>query len=104
LSQRDGGFVWSRCDGQTSITEIAEKLAAKTNQPVNEDIVWLALELLKKEDLISGDILTDTNFKGMSRREMIRVSAGVAASALGFSVDANLDGTVCAAVAACVRI
>lgn len=69
--------VWQACDGSRSVLEIAEEVSQKLNSFVSEDIVWLALEQLKKDNLLVGceDLLID--FGGMSRREVIR-KAGLA--------------------------
>lgn len=56
--------VWQACDGSSSVAEIAKKFG-------NEDLVWLALDQLKKEKLL--DHAPETNvFEGMSRREVIK--------------------------------
>lgn len=69
--------VWQACDGNRGVLEIADEVSRKLNTFVNEDIVWLALEQLKKDSLLvdSEDLLI--NFGGMSRRDMIR-KAGLA--------------------------
>lgn len=63
-------LVWQNCDGGKSISEIAEKMSAELNESVSEDLIWLALERLKKEKLIEDEIVTP--FAGISRREVIR--------------------------------
>lgn len=65
-------FVWKKCDGQTSVSEIAKQLSRKTNQLVSEEIVWLALNQLQKEKLIIENNRVASYFGEMSRREVIR--------------------------------
>ncbi len=65
-------LIYSLCDGNNPVTEIREKLSKRLKQPVTEDLVWLALEGLKKNNLLeNGNELTDY-FAGMSRRDVIK--------------------------------
>jgi hypothetical protein len=65
-------LVWQACDGKTSVSEIAQAVSSKLRLEINEDFVWLALDGLKKEQLISnGDEITSP-FSGISRREVIK--------------------------------
>ena len=63
-------MVWQSSDGSNSISDIAEKMTVELKDFVSEDLVWLALERLKKENLIEDEIVTP--FAGISRREVIR--------------------------------
>ncbi len=65
-------LVWQLCDGNNTISEISESISRKLDSPANEDLVWLALDQLKKEKLLvnSKDITSD--FNGMSRREVVK--------------------------------
>lgn len=65
-------LVWQAADGNKSILEIADFVSKKLNSPVNEDLIWLALEQLKKENLIDKASLNLSPFKGMKRREIIK--------------------------------
>ncbi len=65
-------FIWQSCDGNKSLTEIAKGLEDKLKSPADEGLVWLALEQLKKENLIENEVDVPTMFAGMSRREVIR--------------------------------
>ncbi len=56
--------VWKACDGSNTVADIVTKLG-------NEDIVWFALDQLKKEKLV--DYTPETSvFDGMSRRDVIK--------------------------------
>ncbi len=65
-------LVWDACDGNQSVSEISQAIGKKLNSPANEDIVWLALDQLKKERLIANDTEIVSKFDGISRREVIR--------------------------------
>jgi hypothetical protein len=63
-------MVWQLCDGHNSISEIADKMTVKLKEIVSEDLVWLALEKLKKQKLLEDDLATP--FAGIARREVVR--------------------------------
>lgn len=65
-------FVWKALDGKTEVQTIAADLARKTNNPVNEDIVWLAIDGLKKDNLLTNADELPNRFAGMNRREVVR--------------------------------
>ena len=64
--------VWKLCDGTKSVGEITALISEKINSPVTQDLVWLALEQLKKENLLDNGDLLASRFKGVSRRELIK--------------------------------
>ncbi len=65
-------LVWQACDGHKSIAEISDWVGEKLNTANNEDLVWLALDQLKKEKLIENGAEITNQFEGMSRREVVR--------------------------------
>ena len=65
-------LVWQMCDGKTTVSEIAEKIVEKISQPVTDELVWLAIEQLKKENLLINSDDIESYFAGLSRREVIR--------------------------------
>ncbi len=65
-------IVWQNCDGTRNVSEIGTFLAKELNNPVNEDLIWLALDQLKKENLIENPKELETGFEGVSRREAVR--------------------------------
>ncbi len=65
-------LVWQACDGNKDVSEIRKSLGRQLNSPVNDDFVWLALDQLKKENLIENKDEIVADFNGMSRREVIR--------------------------------
>ena len=44
--------VWAHCDGTTTVTEMARRLADEMQTPVTDEVVWLALEQLRKSRLL----------------------------------------------------
>ncbi|MGI8884488.1 MAG: hypothetical protein ACR2IA_09630 [Pyrinomonadaceae bacterium] len=47
-------------------------MAKELNNSINEDLIWLALDQLKKENLIENSPEMETKFEGVSRREVIK--------------------------------
>lgn len=65
-------LIWQACNEGKTVAEISKSISKKLNSPVNEDLVWLALDQLKKENLIENKEEIVVDFGGMSRREVIR--------------------------------
>lgn len=65
-------LVWKLSDGTKSVSEITESVAGNINSPVTEDFVWLALDQLKKENLLDNGEELFSGFNHVSRRELIR--------------------------------
>lgn len=65
-------LVWQACDGNKNCFEISKQLSAALNQPVDEELVALAIDQLRKENLLSHDYQNETKFIGSSRREVIK--------------------------------
>lgn len=65
-------LVWQNSDGTKEINEIARAIQKKLGQPVNNQLVWLALEGLKKEGLVKFESDTPEEFKDLTRREIIK--------------------------------
>lgn len=65
-------FIWRRCDGKTSASEIAKLMEKEWRTPVNEDAVWFALDKLSKAELLEERIILPQAQAGMSRRSAVR--------------------------------
>ena len=63
-------FVWKSCDGNNSVADIAKMFEVDAGKPVQEDLVWLAIEQLNDKNLLNGELAA--NFKGQSRRDVIK--------------------------------
>ncbi len=65
-------LIWQACDGNKEVSDITALVGKQLNSPVNDDFVWLALDQLKKENLIENKDEVAIDFNGMSRREVIK--------------------------------
>jgi hypothetical protein len=74
-------LVWRHCDGQSSVSEIAQSLTAHTKTKVDDAVVWLALDQLQKFDLLEEVPAKPAHLAGMNRRQLVR-NVGLAALAL----------------------
>lgn len=63
-------LVWQFSDGNRNISEIAQAVSRKLNSSIGEELIWLALGKLEKENLIAGEI--PENYEGATRREVIK--------------------------------
>ena len=75
-------LVWRRCDGRTTTKEIARSLSKSLKQPVDEKIVWLALDQLDRNHLLSEESFIPKTVAGMNRREVVRALGITAAIAI----------------------
>lgn len=73
--------VWKSCDGKTSVQEIASQLSVPDDNPVNENLVWLALDQLEKFKLLDESPAKPAMLAGLTRRQMV-ARLGIAAAAL----------------------
>lgn len=65
-------IVYQMCDGERSVSEITEKVSSKLRKPVSEDLVWLAIDQLQKEQLVDTGVVAGERFVGLDRREVLR--------------------------------
>ena len=73
--------VWRHCDGETSVQEIARSLEQKDGASVDERLVWLALDEMKRFNLLAATPAKPVEFAGLTRRRLMQ-TMGVAAIAL----------------------
>jgi hypothetical protein len=69
------GAIWQHCDGLSTAREIAKSLTRKSDSAVDERVVWLGLEELRRSHLLeeaSDKKQWPQILAGMSRREAIR--------------------------------
>jgi Coenzyme PQQ synthesis protein D (PqqD) len=78
---RTAAFVWNNCDGRKTVSEIARLLREELQAPVDENVVWLALDQLEKFQLLQERATKPGNVNGMSRRQLVR-SLGLVAISL----------------------
>lgn len=71
--------IWRMCDGQTTVTEMAQRLIQRYPKDQAEAIVWFTLNQLHQKKLLDTELTTVPSTVGMTRRELI---GRVAVSAL----------------------
>ena len=65
-------LIWHACDGNRTVDQINDLLGKQLQAQTDEDIVWLALDQLSKENLIAPPVDLESKFQGMSRRQIIK--------------------------------
>lgn len=95
-------FVWQHCDGRTSTVEIARSLGQKVNAPVDEKVVWFAIDQLGRNHLMASLPVPPQSVAGLNRREMVRV-LGIAA-AVAVPVVASIVAPTPAQATTCVGL
>jgi len=78
---KTAAHIWSSCDGNRTVTELTALLAAGTKSTVPDEVVWLALDQLKKFDLLDESPEIPIQLAGINRRELVR-RLGLGAMAL----------------------
>jgi hypothetical protein len=69
---RTAACVWRRCDGQTSVSDLAQALGETLNLPADEAIVWMALERLGRAHLLHKRLPPPGPTGRYTRREVLR--------------------------------
>lgn len=72
---RAAGLVWSHCDGQRSVADLLSMLQRETDARVTEDMVWLALNRLEKEQLLQEPLVRPADAVRITRRDVLRKAA-----------------------------
>jgi hypothetical protein len=75
---KTAALIFKHCDGRSSASEIAHTLSLELNAPVDEKLVWFALEQLSKDHLLEESVPIPSLMSGMTRRQMVR-ALGLAA-------------------------
>jgi len=92
-------LVWQRCDGRNTTREIAEALARRLDQPIDERLVWLAIERLGENHLLTDVPVPPQGIAGMNRRELV-CALGLSA-AVAIPVVASIVAPMPAQAATC---
>ena len=64
--------VWKSCDGRRTVSDLAAKLQKDQKSPVDEKIVWLALDQLEKSYLLQSKAAKPGGLPTISRRGLVR--------------------------------
>lgn len=71
--------VWKYCDGETTLAEACKALSCDLDTPVDEKLVWYAVDQFSKDNLLEKGIEQPAFIiAGMNRRQMVR-TLGLAA-------------------------
>lgn len=65
-------LVYRLCDGNRSVSDIKESISRELKSPVPEDVIWLALDQLRRENLLADSNKIAGGLKGLTRREVIK--------------------------------
>jgi len=65
-------LIWKKCNGKRSVAELAAELQKHYRLPVDERVVWLALDQLEKSRLLKVDAGRPSSLAQVSRRHLIR--------------------------------
>ena len=93
-------FVWNQCDGETAVTEIADRAAADLGTAMDEEVVWVALEDLWKQQLLEGEGAPAR--EGTMSRSQVLKRAGVVA-AVSVPVVVSIVAPKAAHAATCIQ-
>jgi Coenzyme PQQ synthesis protein D (PqqD) len=71
--------VWKYCDGETTLADACSALSLDLETPVDEKLVWYAVDQFSKDNLLEKEIEAPSFIvSGMNRRQMVR-TLGLAA-------------------------
>ena len=93
-------FVWKYCDGNNSIADIMLEFESNGHGKVTEDFIWLALDQLKENGLLSSSVAP--RFQNQSRREILKTIGLTSMAALPFIASIVAPSNALASVSACV--
>ncbi len=80
-------LVWRHCDGRRTTGDLARVVQGElgspvTEEPVTEEMVWLALDRLEKEHLLQQPLVRPEVVMQITRRQMLRKAALVGGATL----------------------
>jgi hypothetical protein len=75
---RVAAAIWTKCDGRRDVVEIARAVSFEIGNPVDEEVVFLALRQFRKAHLLAESVPAPARNAKVSRRELIK-RIGIAA-------------------------
>lgn len=63
--------IWNRCDGVSTVAEVAESLGREMDLRLDDDFVWLAITDLERNGLLAGRPDRPSGFENPSRRKIL---------------------------------
>ena len=101
---RTAALVWSHCDGQTSVAEMTTLLETELETPVDEAVVWMALDRLGRSRLLTEQVTLPADRVGYSRRAVLRTIGRAAGIALFLPVVETITAPRAEAQGTCVSL
>jgi len=92
--------VWKACDGKNSVADITKLFGNQSGSPVQEDLIWLAIDQLNENNLLAEEL--KANFNGQTRREVIK-KIGLAA-VIALPIVASLVAPTAALAVTCTGV
>ena len=71
LNQK-AAFIWQRCDGKTTLSELATELARSSGATIDEKVVRFALQSLLQDGLLEPSSFEPVVPIGMTRRQVMQ--------------------------------
>lgn len=99
---RAASAVWSRCDGTTTIAEMAEILNRDLSIPADEGVVLLALSQLEKAKLLDGPVQKPFQGTIPARREVIKRMGLIGGAAMLLPVITSIVAPTAVSAATCL--
>jgi Coenzyme PQQ synthesis protein D (PqqD) len=95
-------LVWSRCDGKTSVSEMAALLETEFGVPADDSVVWMALDRLGREHLLQDPVELPGEAAKYSRREMMTALGRVAGLTLLLPAVSSIVAPLAAQAGSCI--
>lgn len=99
---RAASAVWSRCDGKTTISQMAKILHRDLSIPADETVVMLALSQLEKAKLLDGPVQRSFTGTTPARREVIKRMGLIGGAALLLPVITSIVAPTAVSAATCL--
>lgn len=64
--------VWKCCNGERSVAEIARLVTNDATSPLDERVIWYALEQLGEDHLLQESVTPPASATGLTRRELLK--------------------------------
>lgn len=65
-------LIYSLCDGKRTVAQISDEISKRLKTLISDDFVYLALDELKKNNLLENSEELANHFAGISRREVVK--------------------------------
>ena len=95
-------LVWSHCDGNTSVADMAALLDQELDLPADQSLVWMALDRLGKARLLQEPVTLPGEPARYSRREMMRTLGRVAGLTLLLPAVSSIVAPLAAMQGSCI--